>query len=93
MKSRYPNRVNTDPWRKVVKDQLLEGRGGVFRIDSRGARWYELTLECGHEVERTCRYTKIDRRQISRSLNDALPAPKKVRCEFCGDQERRSARG
>lgn len=90
-RQRYPN---TDPWRVVVGGQLRvrEGRGSLLGPDtSRRARWRELVLECGHTVERRVHYwplTGIGRPRggtMHRKLSDVLPAPKKVRCEYCAD--------
>jgi len=80
------------PWRQVAKvNGYYEGRGGVLGPDtSRRTRWWELDLECGHRVERTARYRPRDDGWPTqrggtqhRSADAVLPAPAKVRCEFC----------
>ena len=87
---------NTDPWRKVVKaGHVREGRGGLLGPDTeRRTRWRELTLECGHVVERTVRYKPAERPQVGgtqcRPLDAVLPAPKKVRCEYCALEARQA---
>lgn len=86
-------RRNTHPWRRVLADPepiIHEGRGSLLGPDtSRRTRWWEATLDCGHVVERTVRYgpPRDGRRTRGgtqhRLLTDVLPAPKRVRCEFC----------
>lgn len=87
------------PWRDVTKVWgPCEGRGSVLGPDtSRRTRWWELTLACGHKVERTVRYRPLQPRRARqrggtqhRSLDDVLPAPRRVRCEFCRAAARRS---
>lgn len=54
-------------------------------------QWWELRLECGHTVERPLRFPKQTGRprrgwQIMhrpRPTSEALPAPKRVRCDSC----------
>lgn len=77
------------PFRKVVSaSHVREGRGSLIGPDtSRRTRWRELTLECGHVVERIVKYRKIGNPRggtQSRKLIDVLPPPEKVRCEVCG---------
>jgi len=71
-----------DPFRRVVKAELQNDEFG---------RCWELKLECGHEDVRGVSYKKKagskwgGRRQDGcvRSLDEALPAPKQVRCSQC----------
>ncbi len=91
---------NTNPWRSVLTDPapiVYEGRGGVLGPDTdRRTRWWEMTLECGHQVERTVSYRTptpgeyVNRRH--RSYTDVLPHPRRVRCEQCAVDARREAR-
>lgn len=80
------------PWRKVVKKLGLgSGRGSVMGPDTtRRTRWWNLKLECGHEVERTVKYKPAKHPQRGgtqhRSRSDVLPHPNKVRCEYCPNQ-------
>lgn len=91
-------RTNTDPMRAVVRAVLSEGRGSVV-ANWIHTRWYELELDCGHTVERTCRYERGasgSRRGWSRlhhppPLSKVLDPPKRARCERCGADARRSA--
>jgi hypothetical protein len=82
-------------WSQVIKEHgYFEGRGGLLGPDtSRRTRWWELDLDCGHKVERTVRYRPRQppyARQRGgtqhRSASAVLPAPKRVRCEFCRSQ-------
>lgn len=71
--------------------QIRVGRGGTLGPDTtRRVRWYELLLECGHTEQRTVRYRHMDDRERQddawrrrRSVADALPAPRRVRCGQC----------
>jgi len=75
------------PLRKVVSSELRATRsigGGPF--GSRTSRWWTLTLECGHSVERRAKYTPSGTYAggiRERSMLDVLPAPKSARCEVC----------
>jgi hypothetical protein len=80
------------PWRNVVKvTGPHAGRGGYLGPDtSRRAKWWVLDLDCGHTTERSVRYGPrkdgYPRQRGGtqrRSLNDVLPAPKRVQCHFC----------
>ena len=80
-------RSETRPLRLVTKAQL---RGGGSILGPFKFHWWDLVLDCGHEVERRCRYRRIDNpprgfaaMHRGVSLDRLLPAPKKVRCEFC----------
>lgn len=78
-------------WRAVVKSHLHSGRGSTLGPDTaRRTRWYDLDLECGHAVQRTAKYRPQgdpertdDGWRRSRTAADVLPAPKRVRCEYC----------
>lgn len=81
------------PWRDVVSHEgPREGRGGILGpATSRRLRWWELTLSCGHEVERNVRYKPIGNPRggtQGRSLSDVLPAPKRIRCDSCRTLDR-----
>lgn len=73
-------------WRKVVKaDGPYAGRGSLLGPEtSRRVKWWDLTLECGHLVQRSCRYPPpfVPGRR-HRSAGEALPPPKRVLCEMC----------
>lgn len=85
-------RVNRSPLRRVLQATLREGRVGLFTANGIYTRWYEMKLECGHEVERTARYRPPEQGRARRGwarlhhLPDpdlALPPAKRVRCESC----------
>lgn len=94
-------RVNTDPMRNVVKAILREGKSNPVLNDWLYIRWYELTLDCGHEIERNCRYepgASNGRRGWARlhhppSLSKVLDPPKRARCEKCAAETRRAEKG
>ena len=78
--------VERRPLVAVVGSELFEGRGSVLGPDtSRRTRWWELTLECGHVVERTVSYDPNTRPAMKHARNkgDVLPAPKRARCYEC----------
>lgn len=86
-------------WRKVTESTLEYASGcSIFPPYLPLGNLWTLKLECGHTVERACRYTKHDSKHMSRgrgywhrrSYEDALPAPKKVICHKCEREERRS---
>lgn len=85
-----PRRVNTKPLRAVVKAMPHTGR--CIGNNQITIQWWELTLECGHEVERPLRFPKQVGRQTRgwaimhhpRRMGEALPAPLRARCERCG---------
>jgi hypothetical protein len=89
------------PWRDVTAvTGPHEGRGGLLGpATSRRTRWWEMVLSpCGHKVERTVRYRPLENPGARsrggtqhRSADAVLPAPKRVRCEFCRAAARRSA--
>lgn len=78
-------------WRGVASARLNVGRGSTLGPDTnRRTRWYDLELECGHAVQRTAKYRPLgdpertdDGWRRRRTSADVLPAPKRVRCEFC----------
>lgn len=78
-------------WRKVTEVRgPYQGRGSVLGPDtSRRTAWWEMTLECGHDSERTVRYgphqNGYERQRGGtqhRSLADVLPAPRRVLCSM-----------
>lgn len=91
-------RAETRPLRDVTSASLAEGRGGVLGPDTtRRARWWEITLECGHWTERSVKYgprPADDRRRPygARALSDVLPAPIRVRCDECARKAREETR-
>jgi hypothetical protein len=75
------------PHRTVV-DARVRGGGSIF--SGRKYHWWELTLDCGHVVERRIRWTKIDNprrgwaaQYAPPSLDRLPPEPKHARCELC----------
>lgn len=75
------------PMRKVLRAFLKEGSSVIADFP---IRWWRLTLECGHEVERTAR-SNCKRRGYARMhhpppRDELLPAQKRARCEECPDQ-------
>lgn len=73
--------------RTVVSAALRTGRGSVLGPDTaRRARWWQLTLTCGHVVERTVRYQPSGDGRLgshSRNASEVLPAPKCAKCDHC----------
>ena len=73
-------------WRAV--SDTKGPRAGRRSARARRTAWWTLTLDCGHTVKRPVRYWPQPNPQAGgtqrRSLHDALPAPKHVRCEQCG---------
>ena len=85
------------PWREVTASRLTAGRGGLLGPDtSRRAKWYTLDLDCGHRVERNARFRPLPNPSRGgtqhRSRSDALPPPRKVRCEACPSVRRSPVR-
>lgn len=84
-----------NPWREVAADPkptYMEGsHNGMNRSNSRTARWWELTLSCGHFVERNARLVK-EGGTPGTVMEDVVDPPKKVRCERCGGAARQDAR-
>lgn len=66
--------------RRVTLARIREGRVGLLGPDTgRRRRWWELTLECGHIVERYCTYV----RGAPFGVRDVRPAPQRARCDLC----------
>lgn len=77
-------------WREVAKAVLCTGRGSFLGpATSRRARWWDLTLECGHVVQRSARYRSLPPAERQRGgtqhrlSEDVLPAPRRARCCQC----------
>lgn len=73
---------------RSVTTPVLRGGGSIFAPFK--FHWWELRLECGHVVERRCRWAKVDRpnrgwaaQHHAPSLDRLLDAPARVRCEEC----------
>jgi hypothetical protein len=80
------------PLRAVTNAILREGRGSFLGPDTdRRTRWYEMRLECGHEVERKASYAKenLARYSRQRSMRDVLDPPDRARCDECPKLEPR----
>ena len=81
----------TRPLRAVVKHHVRFVRGGLLGPDtSRRVGMYELTLECGHRVERFVKYapnTQMGRANgwHPRPYDDILPPPVRARCDYCAE--------
>lgn len=79
---------------RLVVDAHGPRQGRCIGNNALSMAWWELTLECGHVVERRVRFPKQvghARRGFAvlhrpRSIGEALPAPKRVRCEWCPDE-------
>lgn len=74
------------PLVNIVDARARSGRGSLLGDSSRRVRIWDLTLACGHHVQRMVKYGP-DRthgeRGRGRSLQDAQPAPKRARCDSC----------
>lgn len=77
------------PWRTVLRATLCGANSiGNNRLTM---RWWDLTLDCGHVVERPVRFPPQEgvwRRGFAaqhhpRPKSEALPAPTRVRCRLC----------
>ncbi len=81
--------TNRDPLRVVETAQW--NRRNVIMNNALTVSWWELGLECGHIAERRVRFPKQEghsRRGFAilhhpRLPNEALPPPRRVRCEDC----------
>lgn len=81
-----------DPLRLVVKPELHAG--GSVLAGWLKHHWWELELDCGHQVERRIRYLPpVDGSRPRRgwaaqhhgpSVSRIPPPPKRARCEWCG---------
>lgn len=75
--------------RPVVRAVMREVRGSLLGPDtSRRLRIWALDLSCGHPTTRPVRYPKAQGRPRAngwhpRPRSEALPAPTRVRCEWC----------
>lgn len=86
--------MNRHPWREVEEaDGPYAGRGSFLGPGTaRRSRWWRLRLKpCGHTEERTVRYRRQPGAQRGgtqhRSGGDVLPAPKRVRCGQCPEED------
>lgn len=77
------------PLRPVTREML---RGGQTIFANFHIHWWELTLDCGHTVERRCRYRPNPDGYTRRGwaalhhppgIDRLIDAPKRVRCEEC----------
>jgi hypothetical protein len=82
------------PWRKVVDSTMREGTL-TFNRQFKG-RWWILTLECGHKVDRPVKYDWSGRRPSkgwarlwhNPSLTKVIEQSfKRVRCQECEECE------
>lgn len=78
------------PWRSVTTVSMHEGLVSPILLNQdRYARYWILTLDCGHEVERLARYHPKtpgwvrDGASYQRNTEDLRPAPRRVRCYKC----------
>jgi hypothetical protein len=78
-------------WREVTAAELRDGRRPRRRGQKgRPARWWDLTLACGHKAVRTARYRPLPEAEVrrggyqSRDPGDVLPPARQVKCEPCG---------
>jgi len=71
----------------VTEARMHAGRGSLLGPDTRRrARWWELTLSCGHVVIRNVQYMPREDGNPGherRFAGDARPAPKRIRCDEC----------
>lgn len=83
---RVPRAPEHRPLVAVVNANQRTGRGSLLGPDTpRRTSWWELTLECGHQVERFVSYPPREPRMKGRerSWTEALPPPKRARCDEC----------
>jgi hypothetical protein len=71
--------------KRVVNASMQEGQSIIRKFPS---RWWELTLECGHVVERPVRYKNSHTTQRGwswrlRSRADALKPVTRAKCDCC----------
>lgn len=84
------DRSDRGPRRRVVEAMTREAQTGLLSARRRTKRWWDLNLECGHEVERPARYTRERTVFVpggGRSYADLLPAPEHVWCEVCARED------
>lgn len=89
------NTASVKPLRLVTRAML---RGGQTILANFHVHWWELDLDCGHTVERSCRYQKADnpRRGWAAlhhppSLALLLDAPKRARCGDCSTKTKEAS--
>lgn len=82
--------------RKLPYRTVLEA---VLNDDHLG-RWWNLTLECGHDDVRPVSYERRagvrwggKRTEPVRSIDDVAPAPRRILCEECGLTAQAVAKG
>jgi len=82
-------RTNRNPLRKVVS--AYARCTNCINNNGMQTQWWEIELECGHHIERPLRFPKQKRYRRGfaalwhpRQRSEALPAPKRCRCEYCG---------
>lgn len=77
------------PFRKVVGSRAMQCNSiGNNQLQM---QWWDLTLECGHEVERRLRFPpQVGFRSRGfaslhhpRRQSEALPPPRRCRCSYC----------
>lgn len=75
---------------RLVRSSFL--RGGQTILRNFHTHWWELALDCGHTVERRCRWAKVARPRRGWAtmhhppgLDRLLDAPKRARCDQCPD--------
>lgn len=79
----------TRPLRPVQSSKLRSARGSVIGPDTnRRIRYWELELDCGHNVERSVKYKPRTSKHRAngwhpRKEADVLPAPARARCDYC----------
>ena len=81
------------PWRNVTNAELEHAAGNsIFKSHVPLGNVWVLDLECGHQLLYTVRYVKATKDHWHqpkrgwmrrRHAEDALPAPKRVRCPWC----------
>lgn len=77
------------PLRAVVASQIDSGPGSVLGDQGRRTRWYTMTLDCGHVVERPVKHVASATRSAGgrgwgmRPQSEVLPAPRRARCDTC----------
>lgn len=85
----------TRPLRNVVAAFRVDARGSVLGGDTaRRVRMWRLELDCGHRVQRPCRYPPApDRPRANgwhpRLATEVLPASARARCDTCPEGDPR----
>lgn len=76
------------PLRRVTAAVLKTGRVGLLGPDtSRRTSWWELTLECGHMVERPVNQGRIQH-VLHLERAGVLKRPVRARCDHCPHRSR-----